>query len=115
MATNQESIQRVHEFGQAAHRKDGALAARVSDVLVPLLEYEGDLQYITREELLDIRGIGESSVEYFLRVLQGEDIDSADVPTVRAPYRIPRRQGFEPETGSWDGAWDNSVRRYEDG
>ena len=115
MVTNQDLVVKVNEFMEEVKRKNGLLAANVGTAILSMLEYERPLQYATRDQLLALKGIGPSNVDYLLRILRGEEAKSvvADVPTVR-PYRGQYHERIGPESGNFDGSWDNSVRILED-
>ena len=112
---NKTIIERIFAFGTAVRGKNDAIAAALQRATITLLEYTRPLAEASRDELLDIKGIGPATAEYIHRIITGEDIDSviADVPKiVRKPQGRPSH--YQPkDRGNWDGSWDNSIRQIE--
>ena len=92
MADNQTLVARIYEFQIAVKGKDNLTAGLMGRAIVPLLRYDGNIQEITKEKLTSIKGIGEKSAHYILRVISGEDIKKIvdSVPYYEANPNNPR-------------------------
>lgn len=116
MADNQTLVARIYEFREAVKLKNSSVSTAIDQVIIPLLEYKGSLQEITKEKLKTIRGLGGNCGEYVFSVIAGEDISKLveAVPFREAhPYRLPR--GRQECGTNWDGSWDNATMALEDG
>jgi len=95
MSTNSDLVERIFQFRLVAGKRDGLIAAHIDRALIHLLEYEHDLSKANRQELLAIKGVAITTVDYIQRVIAGEDIIeiAADVhtrPNIRS-YRRKKR------------------------
>lgn len=75
MATNSELVGKLYRLTELVVGSNMKLVRDVNRAAVHLLEYDGDLANASREDLLKIRGITTSSVEYVRRVFAGENIE----------------------------------------
>jgi len=92
MTDNQTLIERVYQFQRAVKARDNLTAGLIGRAIIPLLNYEGNIQEITKEQLSSIKGIGEKSAHYILRVISGEDMQKiiASIPYYERNTDNPR-------------------------
>ena len=116
---NRSLVEEVYNFQKGIKNKNPILALSISNTFLPLLEYRRHLEQASKEDLLSLKGIGHSSVDYLLRIFKREDIESIvnDVPMVHKISTVVYNQYKPIETNSQsfysDNAWDNAVKVYE--
>lgn len=118
MESNRTLVERVHQLREAIRSKNSSFAGTLSYTIVTLLEYTGQLESASKEDLIQIKGINLKNVDYFLKLFQGTSVDSiAESVPINKPYRkqipTPAERQAQRETGNWDGTWDNIVETYE--
>lgn len=116
MKTNNELVAEIYELGLAVAKRNSTMGSNIAKVIIPLLKYDGDLNEATKEDLLLVKGLGETTVGYISRVLGGEDIALivADVPKkLRIRERFTGRHNPYQDRGEFNGVLDNVVRALE--
>jgi endonuclease III-like uncharacterized protein len=68
---NQDIIEKLFKVQIAVRAKNAATASAIERATIPLLEYEGDLCFLSRSELLKIKGIGQQSADILLKIING--------------------------------------------
>ena len=98
MSTNQDLVERVREFADKVRNKNPHLALNVGNAITPLQEYQQPLQEANREQLLKLKRVGPSNVDYLLRVFSGEEIKKivANVPTVHRSKQYHEHKPLGP-------------------
>src|SRR3989344_542173 len=65
---NRSLVEEVYNFQKGIKNKNPILALSISNTFLPLLEYRRHLEQASKEDLLSLKGIGHSSVDYLLRI-----------------------------------------------
>jgi endonuclease III len=71
---NQTIIARIYKVQLAVRPKNGIIAAALEKVIIPLLEYNQPLAAASRQDLLNIKGVGAKTVEIILQIIAGDCI-----------------------------------------
>jgi len=90
---NKEIIGKIYKLNMLLKTKNGQMAAVLERSTIPLIEHEKPLASATREELMEIAGIGEVMADLILRVIKGEHV--YDIAKSVPKYK--RREKWEIE------------------
>ena len=71
---NKTIIEKIFKLQQAIRAKNAMIANALEKATIPLLEYEKPLKDATKNELIKIQGIGSSSAEQILKIINGDNI-----------------------------------------
>ena len=91
--TNKEIIEKIYKLQMLLKGRNGPMAAVFERSTIPLIEYKKPLLSATREEILEIGGIGEVTADLILRVTRGEHV--YDIAKSVPKYK--RREKWEME------------------
>ncbi len=69
--TNQDIVGRIYKLQMLLKGRNGPIAAALEKATIPLVEHEKDLSSATRNDILEIKGIGKASVDLILEVIKG--------------------------------------------
>ena len=73
---NNQIIEKIYKLQLAVKKKNPMISISLEKATIPLLEYEKELQAATRKDLLKIPGIGNGTVDYILKIIDGENTHS---------------------------------------
>jgi len=116
---NKSLVEKVYNFQERIKNKNITLASSITKAILPLLEYKRRLEQASKEDLLRLKDIGSSSVDYLLRIFKGENIESIvnDVPIIHriaTPGIYNQYKPIETSQSFYsDNAWDDAVKVYE--
>lgn len=113
---NKLIVERVFQLEAAIRYKNTILASALRRAILPLLEYRHSLSTVTHKTLLALDGVDRAAVPYIQRVIAGEDLEAiaANVPERKRHTSTGGGGSRVPDSGDWDGSWDNIVRIIED-
>ncbi len=116
--SNKELVARVSEFQVLVEGKNTGLSRSLEDAIIPLLECDLDLNGVSRDYLARITGRSDRTVDYLLRIFNGEDINEIlkSVPKTHSTRMIAYVPGkaSKKKSEEEDGAYSNAKRIYED-
>ncbi|HIH18030.1 MAG TPA: hypothetical protein HA282_03370 [Nanoarchaeota archaeon] len=115
MAANESLVEKIHQFGVEAMKRNSAIGSSISHAVIGLLQYDGTLEGATKEDISNIRGVGPKAVPYISRIISGEDIKNilGEIPYLSGNRRYAKPGRGLHDSGNWDGSWDNAVSRVE--
>ena len=87
--TNQEIIEKIYKLQLLLKGKNGPIASALERATIPLIENEKFLHTASRQDILEIDGIGEVTADLIMRIIKGEHVYdiAASVPK---PKRKPK-------------------------
>ena len=71
---NQAIIEKIYKLHLAIRTKNAMIANALEKATIPLLEYKKPLKDATKSELIKIKGIGSSSAEQIMKIINGDNI-----------------------------------------
>ena len=71
---NKTIIEKIYKLHLAIRPKNAMIANALEKATIPLLEYEKPLKDATKTELIKIKGIGPSSADQILKIINGDNI-----------------------------------------
>ena len=115
MATNNDLVEKIHEFGVEAMKRNSAVGSSIQHAVIGLLQYEGVLADVAKEDVSEIKGVGAKAVPYISRIISGEDIKDIleEIPYLSGNRRYAKPGRGLQDSGEFSGSWDNAVSRIE--
>ena len=115
MQENNNLIERIYKFAQEVKKRNTTVANSVDRTIPALLEYQGILQGATKEQILEIKGVGPKAAYYIERLASGESVEKLleEVPRVPKDRRGYGSRAQKQDSGEFSGSWDNAVSRVE--
>ena len=74
MLSNEKIIENVYKLSMAVRLKNHMVANALEKAVPNLLVYEKNLADASKSELLKIREVGSATVDYILKIIEGENI-----------------------------------------
>ena len=71
---NSTIIEKIYKLQLAVRSKNAMIANALEKATIPLLEYNKPLKDATKNELIKIKGVGASSAEQILKIINGDNI-----------------------------------------
>jgi len=71
---NKTIIEKVYKLQLAIRKKNAMIANALEKATIPLIEYNKPLQNATKTELIKIKGIGKSSADQIIKIINGDNI-----------------------------------------
>jgi DNA-directed RNA polymerase alpha subunit len=71
---NKTIIEKVYKLQLAIRKKNAMIANALEKATIPLLEYKDPLESATKAELMKIKGVGQSSAEMIIKIINGDNI-----------------------------------------
>jgi len=71
---NSTIIEKVYKLQLAIRKKNAMIANALEKATIPLIEYNKPLKTATKAELMKIKGIGQSSADQIIKIINGDNI-----------------------------------------
>ncbi|GEM_PF-3574096 len=93
---NQEIIEKIYKLQMLLKGRNGAIVSALERSTIPLIEYNNQIASLSKDELLEIGGVGDVTADLIMRIIKGEHV----YDIAKSVPKLKRREKWEIEAGA---------------